>query len=211
MSFTKEVEDTLPLSAPLQSGFSPRRVDYLVYLTIPILQDQREHFLSRLHDYSYSSKKSRLANGDFQGSTVRDIYDYHLRARDEDDNIHPSLFIVADQADFMRDGVLVVNLAISTEEEDPSHVIGLVRCSVSGDEDGAESMCVNLDTANLDWIEVKWAEWRRRGGEKPSENRRYFPTGSTGSSPETSTQFVWYSLIRLSTSHAVLALERKSD
>lgn len=200
MSSTKEIEDSLPLTAPKRSPCPTQRTNLLLYIAASLTANEHERLLSTLHDYEYSSERTRLAPGDYQTKSVREIYDHHVRAREDDGSIHPFLFIVADRPDFTKDGVLIVNLAVQTDRVEPNRVVGVTRCSVGGDE-GAESICVNLDTANCEWADVKYAEMRNWGGEDPRRNRRYFPTDSqtaesNNASSDDSTVFAWYSLVR---------------
>ena len=171
MPSTKEIEDSLPLTAPTRCPRPTQRTDVLVYIAASLTTDEHERLLSTLHDYEYSSERTRPAPGDYPNKSVREIYDHHVRAREDDDSIHPFLFIVADQPDFTKNGVLIVDLAVQADQVEPNRVVGVTRCSVGGDE-GAESICVNLDTANCEWTDVKYAEMRNWGGEDPCRNRR---------------------------------------
>jgi hypothetical protein len=76
------------------------------------------------------------------------VYDHHIRWRDEDDTVYLLYFIVADSLNPSDDGVIVVLLNSSTDEED---VIGVSR----GGVDMADSWGVNIDIGNRDWLNVE--------------------------------------------------------
>ena len=137
------------------------------------------------------------------------MYDYFIHLRDQDDTIHPLYFIVADQEDFSRNGVVVVLLNSSQDEED---IVGVGRCSnVEADSWGA-----NIDIGNQDWLDLKEKEAVEWGGDDPygndDDNDGDKPgvgattsQGTTVQSPTTLTEprkkvYGWYSLVERGTS-----------
>lgn len=174
MISTKTPEETLPLVAPPPAitFIKPsQKTKYSVYTTTPLENSQRQQLLADLHSDEDSNQSCRLAPDEFQNNTLRDVYDYHIRARDEDDSIHPFYFIVADQPDWNNAGILIVDLNVLTDRKEPSNVIGVSRGSVSGPL-GAESMGMNLDIGNIEWTDVKHNEHNDWNGEHPFTNRR---------------------------------------
>ncbi|KAK6958025.1 hypothetical protein Daesc_000818 [Daldinia eschscholtzii] len=89
---------------------------------------------------------------DFANRPLRDVYDYHLQLRDRDPSIHPLFFIVAVDADYEKNGVLVVHLNTGQDEEDDR--VDKARCSV----EWAASWGLNLDIGNMAWEDLKEEE-----------------------------------------------------
>lgn len=191
---TKDLEEALTLSAPTHTTFSTLNPSYLVYATAAIAAAQRAQLLTELHDDECPPDQSRLAPDKFQDATVRDVYEHHIHAREQDQSIHPWLFIVVDKPQWSKEGVLIVNLAVPTEQKDPSHVIGVARCGVEGDL-GAESNCINLDIANCNRGDVKQIEHSDWHGDDPSHNQRYQHPNLHGGDSSQSTAYAWYSLV----------------
>lgn len=202
MASTSDLEETLPLTAP-EPAFPligpTREIKYSVYATTSLDHDQRQQLLADLHSDYQSIQSCRIAPGQFQHNSLREVYDYHIHARDENatTGIHPDYFIVIDQPDWDTAGVLIVHLRVGTEQKDPSIVIGVSRVDVRGPL-GAESTGMNLDIANIDWMDVKNSECIDWGGDDPFANQRYYPTDPRTALVPTysSTIYVWYSLIR---------------
>ncbi|KAK7745584.1 hypothetical protein SLS62_009761 [Diatrype stigma] len=94
-------------------------------------------------------------------STLRDVYEHHVRARDADPSVHPLYFVVADRADWRAEGLLAVHLDCGYGEEEDR--VGVGRCGV----DWADSWGVNLDIGNMDWMDLKEMEEQEWGGEDP--------------------------------------------
>jgi hypothetical protein len=148
MVSTKELADTLPWNSPPES------------------------------DAARDSQHSILATQpDFSGRTLRDIYDHHIEASKEDNEMHPYLFIVADQVDWDTEGVLLVYVhadrALGRPNEpndDYENTVGVLRCGV----EMADCICCNLEISNMDFIEFKEKEERERNGEDVYTNKRYF-------------------------------------
>ncbi|KAI2781877.1 hypothetical protein F4815DRAFT_62176 [Daldinia loculata] len=89
---------------------------------------------------------------DFANRPLRDIYDYHIQLRDQDHSIHPLYFIVAIDADYKGNGVLVVHLHTGQDGEEDR--VDKARCSV----DWAASWGLNLDIGNMSWEDLKEEE-----------------------------------------------------
>lgn len=111
MVSTKGLEDTLPFYSA-GSLFYPDNIDphpvkaYNVYTLLSLDVPALEHLVDELNAASLLGDDFRLVQTPvFVGRTLRDIYDYHLRVRKEDDSIHPYFFIVADQEDWDDKGV----------------------------------------------------------------------------------------------------------
>lgn len=200
MTSTKTLEETLPLVAPRPAITFVKpslRTKYSVYTTTALENSQRQRLLADLHSDEDSNQSCRLAPDEFQNTLLRDVYNYHIRARDEDDSVHPFYFIVADQPDWDIAGVLMVYLKVLTDRKVPSNVIGVSRGSVRGPL-GAESMGMNLDVGNIEWTDVKQTEHNQWNGEDPFTNQRYFANGPRTAITPTyhSTIYAWYSLVR---------------
>ncbi|KAI5271998.1 hypothetical protein E4T47_04709 [Aureobasidium subglaciale] len=185
MTSTTELEGTLPFYSPDDPTDERWRnstfKNYAAYSLVPLDDDGRQELLNDLNTGEMTTNNTRVApQFDFAGRTLRDVYDYHLQAREEHDNIHPHFFIVADQEDWRTEGVLVVCLYVdrSTGEvgdreslEDVFEwVVGVMRCGV----DMADCIGANLGIANVDWTEYKEEEEELWGGEDCYKNKRYF-------------------------------------
>ncbi|GAB7363539.1 hypothetical protein MBLNU230_g3807t1 [Neophaeotheca triangularis] len=197
MPSTKEIETSLPLTAPAPVRKAPQGYNFLVYITANLDKKQRETLQFDIHDYSNTAKVSKFAPGNYTGKSIREVYQQHLNIRDNEPTAHPTLFIVADGIDWKTHGLLVLDLAVRTEERHPRHVIGVVRTAASGAL-GAEILGMNLEIGNRTWTEVKKTEMTEFGGEDPLSNRRYYLVDPrTAESPVyDSVVYAWYSLAR---------------
>jgi hypothetical protein len=81
----------------------------------------------------------------FDGGSLRDVYDFHLTLKNER-SLHPTLLIVAQHQDYKKNGVLLVNL-----DTDLKCSVDICRVKASD----AILLAVNLMIANLDWEDVK--------------------------------------------------------
>lgn len=215
MSFTKDIAKTLPKKAPnaehhraTLDGLS--RTKFAIFHTAALNISARQQLEESINTDETSTGSSKLApQPDFSGRSLRDVYDYFIHLRDQDDTIHPLYFIVADQEDFSRNGVVVVLLNSSQDEED---IVGVGRCSsVEADSWGA-----NIDIGNQDWLDLKEEEAVEWGGDDPygndDDNDGDKPgvgattsQGTTVQSPTTLTEprkkvYGWYSLVERGTS-----------
>ncbi|RYP17300.1 hypothetical protein DL765_004591 [Monosporascus sp. GIB2] len=180
MTSTKELEKTLPRKAPnterhreVLGGLG--RYKFQIYSTVsPALDGEALERLERdinsaaEPEGTGSSVLSPAArSGEHAGRPLRDVYEYHLRARDagedadEKSTVHPLYFVVADKADWKREGLLAVHLDCRYDEEQDR--VGVGRCGV----DWADSWGVNLDVVNMDWMDLKQAEHEEWGGDDP--------------------------------------------
>ena len=82
---------------------------------------------------------------DFRSQSLKDVYDYHLKLGREKTH-HPTLFIVAQNEDYKRDGVLLVDINFDLEG-------GVDTCRISASE--ALLAAVNVNIANMDWEDFK--------------------------------------------------------
>ncbi|CAN9132046.1 unnamed protein product [Alternaria alternata] len=210
MSSTKDIAKTLPKKAPnaehhrvTLDGLS--RTKFAIFHTAALDVSARQQLEESINTDEPSTGRSKLApQSDFSGRSLRDVYDYFIHLRDQDDTIHPLYFIVADQEDFSRNGVVVVLLNSSQDEED---IVGVGRCSnVEADSWGA-----NIDIGNQDWLDLKEEEAVEWGGDDPygndDDNDGDKPgvgattsQGATVQSPTTLTEprkkvYGWYSLV----------------
>lgn len=190
---TKDLEDTLPVTAPPTDRHSMEKGSkYPIYSVVPLDSAglrRLEHDVNTLED---STGNSFLApQADFSGRSLRNIYDYHVKMREEDFGIHPLYFIVADQEDWINKGVLVVLLMVGTDS--PEHVVGVSRCSISN----ADLYGANLDVGNLDWMDIKESEEQDWNGDDPYANRRYYPRDPREPrTPVEGWRYGWYSVVQ---------------
>lgn len=173
MTSTKELENTLPLHDPHQDGSGViSSKQYPIYSLVAFEDHELSQLESDINKAEDSTHQSVLINQpNFSGSTLRDIYEHHIQFRNENKDIHPSLFIVADQRDYQAKGILIVDLQVMTN--DPPNVIGVLRCGYAD----ADLYCANLDIGNVGFIDYKEEEQSLWGGDDPYENKRYFPEG----------------------------------
>ncbi|KAF2128713.1 hypothetical protein P153DRAFT_404995 [Dothidotthia symphoricarpi CBS 119687] len=169
MYLTKALAGTLPRKAPNTERHHATlndlgRYKYAIYNIAPLDAVARHQLEASINSGEYSGKSSKLApQPDFSNRSLRDVYNYHIHLRDEDDSIHPFYFIVADRVSLPEDGVLVVHLNSSMDEED---VVGVGRCGV----DMADTWGGNLDIGNQDWLDLKEMEYEEWGGDNPYED-----------------------------------------
>ncbi|KAI1081877.1 hypothetical protein F5B20DRAFT_36409 [Whalleya microplaca] len=148
---------TLPKTAPNKDrhrGTAGGSYAQAVYSILPLDKSTLDILVNRLNAAEgINLGTCKLApKHDFANHALRDIYDYHLRLRDQDNSIHPLYFIVAISADYDNDGVLVVHL--NTGQEEQQDRADKARCSV----DWAASWGLNLDIGNMDWEDLKEEE-----------------------------------------------------
>lgn len=98
---------------------------------MPTSPDQRLYILSELRDHYFSWWRGRLASAQVENATIREVYDQHINARELDSTIHPWLLIIINQPDWIKDGVLLVNLSVPTDQGDAA--IGVTRCDINGE------------------------------------------------------------------------------
>ncbi|KAI4726031.1 hypothetical protein E4T49_06206 [Aureobasidium sp. EXF-10728] len=191
MASTKQLEDTLPLhdthhNSPNDTLNKQWPIYSLVAFSDPDLQTL-ETDINKAEDSTGNSVL--ITAPDFSHGTLRDIYNHHIRLRNENHEIHPTLFIVVDQRDYREKGVLVVDLQVMTETSQT--VVGVLRCGY----DDADLYCANLDIGNMSFMDYKEEEQSLWGGENPYENKRYFgkeePNVSALSSGNQ--HYAWYS------------------
>ncbi|KAI4722796.1 hypothetical protein E4T48_00863 [Aureobasidium sp. EXF-10727] len=180
MASTKELADTLPLYPPDPTGgnaHDSQHSSWAAYSLVPLKEGDQERLLDDLNTGDWSAGQCILATQpDFSGRTLRDIYDHHIEASKEDNEMHPHFIIVADQDDWDTNGVLLVYLYASRvltppddDDYDDEFVVGVLRCGV----EMADTICCNLEIANMGWEEFKGEEERDWGGEGHETNPRY--------------------------------------
>ncbi|KAG9520883.1 hypothetical protein KCU93_g7560, partial [Aureobasidium melanogenum] len=194
MASTKQLEDTLPLC----DSYYNRAGDTLskqwpVYSLVAFDERDFKELEREINEAEDSTGNSVLiTKSDFSNGTLRDVYDHHIRLRDENHEIHPTLFVAVDQRDYQTKGVLVVDLRVLTDT--CQTVIGVLRCGY----DDADLYCANLDIANVSFIDYKEEEQRLWDGDDPYENKRYFSKDATSQPPPSSKQhYAWYSNVRM--------------
>lgn len=125
MTSTRQLEDTLPLTAPPvgDGDFANRKID--IYTTLPLdtMQlKQLEQDLREANDIEDTNVAKLASQPHF--NSLLDIYNHHIRTRDQETSYDPRYFITADQEDWAKGGVLFVNLIADTEQRE-SFVGGL--------------------------------------------------------------------------------------
>jgi len=174
MASTKELQKTLPRHAPnserhLQDLNRKFAVYSLVNFDAAQLQEL-EHTLNiasvghEVEDDEATSYAKLADQPNFSGHTLRDVYDHHIRVRDDCDWMDPLYFIIADQEDYKAKGLLAVYLSTYGAEED--NRIGVGRCGY----DWASDWGVNFRIANMDWFDLKETEQEEWGGSDPYED-----------------------------------------
>jgi hypothetical protein len=195
MSSTTDSENALPLEAPTAEFplTSPSQaVKYQVYSLADLSLEERQKLIERLHEDDAGPHNCRLSSGDRLAQSLREVYDYHIRARDQDKTIHPYFFVVVEQS--TPHDLLVVYLKAS--RSDGKRVVGVCRCGVGE----ADLMGANLDVGNIDWIEYKEAEQEKFGGDSPYTNPRYFlkdprTLKQDDTSAPATIAYAWFSLV----------------
>lgn len=207
MSSTKALARRLPRKAPNTERHRATlnglgRYRFAIYNTAPLDAARRHQLEASINSGELSTKSSKLApQPDFSNRSLRDVYDYHIQLRDDDETIHPLYFIVADRINLPNDGVLAVLLNSSQDEED---VVGVGRCGI----DMADSWGSNIDIGNQDWLDLKEEEAEMWGGDDPYADDGDDGADKKGTSQKTAAQtslpsnatakttYGWYSLVR---------------
>jgi len=174
MSATRELEGTLPLTAPrLRDGeYATRKIAIYSTLSLEATKlKQLEQDLRNADDISDTAVAELAPQPHF--NSLLEIYNHHLQADYQDSPYHPQYFIVADQDDWKEKGVLFINLAADTEQRES--FVGVCRC----DLETSTQIMANLDIGNMDWVDYKEMEQDDFGGENVYENPRYYPTNPT--------------------------------
>ena len=170
MASTRELEDGLPLIAPPgQNGdFATRKI--AIYTTLYVEAAQLERLEQDLRDANEISDTAvaQLAPQPHFDSLL-DIYNHHIQLDTKEFAYDPRYFIVADQDDWTKEGVLFINLAADTEQREC--FVGVCRC----DLETCTQIKANLEVGNMDWVDYKEMEQDEFGGENPYENPRYYP------------------------------------
>lgn len=190
MAFTKQLEATLPLRDSNQNRADDTLSKHWpVYSLVAFDEQDLKELESDINEAEDSTTNSILiTKPDFSSNTLRDVYDHHLRLRDENDKIHPTLFVAVDQRDYQEKGVLVVDLQVTTHTSQT--VIGVLHCGY----DDADLYCANLDIANMSFFDYKEEEQRLWCGDDPYENPRYFGRDAASPAPPSGKQhYAWYS------------------
>ncbi|KAG9949317.1 hypothetical protein KCU85_g4322, partial [Aureobasidium melanogenum] len=194
MASTKQLEDTLPLcDAHHNRAGDTLSGQWPIYSLVAFDEPSLKQVLNDINEAEDSTSNSILiTEPDLSNSTLRDVYDHHIRLRDENDKIHPTLFIAVDQRDYQANGVLVVDLKVMTDTSQT--VIGVLRCGY----DDADLYCANLDIGNMSFIDYKEEEQRLWGGDDPYENQRYFSRDAASPAPPSDKQhYAWYSNVEM--------------
>lgn len=151
-------QDRGPLDAPNPAKF-------LIFHTAPLTPS----LLLKLENTINSSSPSGLSAcklapaPDFSSaSSVRDVFDAFLALREEDQSVQPFYFVVADRADFGKEGVLGVCLDVGQEGEGD---VGVARCSVEWAGEWGEQMLEGV----VGFEEMKECEAAVWGGEVEGE------------------------------------------
>ncbi|KAI8960704.1 hypothetical protein F5Y11DRAFT_328861 [Daldinia sp. FL1419] len=194
------MSSNLDLSLPRTAPNSDRHratsgEDYTqaVYSLTPLDKSELDNLVSRLNSAeNIEPGTCKLAPiYDFANQPLRAVYDYHLQLRDQDHAIHPLYFIVAIDADYIEDGVLVVHLDTDQDEED--NRVDKARCSV----DWAASWGMNIDIGNTSWEDLKQdesEEWGERAMPWTPASRE--PTIPEAGQPQL--QYAFYSTVKKS-------------
>lgn len=149
-------------------GIAGVRYTQAVYSILPLDRNTMDNLVDRLNkaeDIGYSS--CQLApQFDFANHPLRDVYDYHLRIRDQDNSVHPLYFLVAISANWENDGVLIVHL--NTGQDGEEDRVGKARWDV----EWAYSCGLNVDIGFLHWedlMEMEEQKWGDRAVSREPE------------------------------------------
>ena len=133
MASTRELEDTLPLTAPLtpNGDFEDRKI--AIYTTLPPETSQLQQLEQDLRDANdISDKDDAQLSPNPHFTTLLDIYNHHISLSEKDSDASqqhdPSYFIVADHEDWDKKGLLFIDLAAATEQRDS--FVGVCRCDL---------------------------------------------------------------------------------
>jgi hypothetical protein len=170
MASTRALARTLPRTATNTERHHKtldglNRYKFAIFSLVSLDTAGLQSLESSINSSELSTQSSRLApQPDFSNRSLRDVYDYFISARDEKDTwIHPLYFIVADKAKLAKEGVLVVHLSSSMDEE---NMVGVGRCGVNM----ADCWGGNIDIGNQDWIDLKEEEAESLGRENPYDD-----------------------------------------
>ena len=188
-STVPELEDTLPLydSHQDRSGIISSK-QCPIYSMVEFDDHELKQLGSDINEAEDSTGQSVLiTKPNSSGRTLLGVYEHHIQLRCQNKQIHPSLFIVVDKADYLTKGVLVVDLQVPTDSV--RNVIGVLRCGY----DEADLYCANLDIGNMSFIDYKEEEQRLWNGDDPYANKRYFPNDAgLPALPSHKPQYAWY-------------------
>ena len=103
----------------------------------------------------------------FAGRSLRQVYEHHVKARDRDRTVHPLFFIVADNAEWKANGLLIIHLDCGYLEggKEGGDCVRVGRCGV----DWAGTWGVNI-IGNMDWMDLKEMEETDWDGDDPYGN-----------------------------------------
>ncbi|KAF2146403.1 uncharacterized protein K452DRAFT_305336 [Aplosporella prunicola CBS 121167] len=128
---------------------------FAVYATAELDGHRLSAFEQELNSAEFAEDTCKLAlKPDFANKPFKDVYEYHIRLRDEDTTFHPLFFIVATHSDYDVKGVLVVYLNAPDDNK-----VDITRCHVKE----AASWGMDLDIGNMDWEDLKEAEEQEWG------------------------------------------------
>lgn len=144
---------SLPAKSPTESHHheSHNTDQAAVYTLVGLGQDGIQGLLKALtnndddmftHDYRLPPKY------DFKGAPLKDVYDYHLKLASSKTH-HPTLFVVAYDQNYEKNGVLLVDLDI-----DLKCTVDTCRIKVSE----ALSATMNIMISNMDFEDFKEEE-----------------------------------------------------
>lgn len=161
---------------------------YAVYTIAELNHEGLNALQDELNSAHLAADTCKLApKPNFSGRTLRDVYDYHIYARDEDMSIHPLFFIVATDVDYKKKGVTIVHL--DTFQDEQADRVDKGNCSV----DMAASWGMNIDIGNMAWEDLKEEEEQRSGQEV---KQRGAPSDVTQrEQPTPNWQYAWWGLV----------------
>lgn len=175
----RDLDVSLPPTAPNSArhyAMPTRHLNISVY-TLENLENREDdpdifsELMRELNPGLYAVSDCRPApqKHDFTGHPLKDIYEHHLRVRDEaaDARVHPLVFVVA-QPHYQRSGLILVYL--NTDERGG---VGFGRCGV----DMVSILASNLERDPSDqWLQFKFEEEMEFGenGRRDWEDSRYY-------------------------------------
>ncbi|KAG9203773.1 hypothetical protein G6514_002388 [Epicoccum nigrum] len=115
-------EDRGPLDAPNPANF-------LIFHTAPLTPSLRIALENAINASPSALSVCKLAPApDFSSApSLRQVFDAFLALREEDESVRPFYFIVANRADFGKEGVLGVCLDVSQDGEGDVGVARVIR------------------------------------------------------------------------------------
>ncbi|KAI9865710.1 MAG: hypothetical protein M1813_002168 [Trichoglossum hirsutum] len=138
---------TLPSTAPTDQYHEDSLGKPLAIYTLTDFQgDEAEELRRLIGSNEYDVRLAPRYN--FAGEALRAVFDYHLKLA-EDGVYNPTIFIVAVQKTWNKDGVLLVSLDWDGE-------CGVDTCRMRAED--VASAVMNLEIANMDWEELKDGE-----------------------------------------------------